>query len=235
MRSVDRGVYEPGPTAGNQALQLVDHLAHQECRLGLVGGEGWGCPGGAASRWNGHIGPRPQEAVTVRDIVTPVLQPPVPGLPVLWEVQRHPESGKGSLVVLEARIVVGNGARVHRGIRMAEQHRVVPGCTGLQGHVGEAGVQRRAVLDRPVDVLVGTGQQAGPAGATGGSLGVVRGEPDALGGEAVQVRSLHHRMSGRAETVAAPLVEGDEQDVRTTHAYTSRARAPSGHPASPRN
>ena len=217
VRPVDRGVYEPGPAIALQPFQLVDHLAYQEGRLGLVGGERWGRPTGPPPCRCGHVGPRAQEPVRVRDVVPPLLQPPVPDGAVFPDVQDEPETGQGALVVLQAWVVVGDRPRVHGRVRVAEQQRVVAGGTGLQCHVREPGVQRRAVLDRPVDVLVGARQEAGPTRPARGGLGVVGCEPDALGGQAVQVGGLHHRMSRSPEAVASPLVEGDEQDVRTTH------------------
>ena len=92
-----------------------------------------------------------------------------------------------------------------------------PGPRGGPAPSGNRASNGRVVLDRPVDVLVGARQEAGPTGPARGGLGVVGGEPNALGGQAVQVWGLHHRVSRSPEAVASPLVEGDEQDVRTTH------------------
>ena len=79
--------------------------------------------------------------------MAPILQPPVPSFPMLGEFQGYAESGQRALVVLETGIVVRHGARVHRGIGVAEQHRVVSSNSGLEGHIGKAGVQRSAVLN----------------------------------------------------------------------------------------
>jgi len=117
---------------------------------------------------------------------------------VLGEFQGYAEPGQRALVVLEAGIVVRNSARVHRGIGVAEQHRVVSSSSGLEGHIGKAGIQRSAVLNRPVHMLVGAGQQAGPTRTAWCRLGVVGSKPNPLGGQPVQMGCTDHRMSGRS-------------------------------------
>ena len=128
--------------------------------------------------------------------MAPGLQPPVPGLPVLGEFQGYAEPGQRALVVLEARVVVRNGSGVHRGIGVAEKHRVVPGGSGFEGHIGKAGVQRGAVLNRPVHMLVGAGQQTGPTRTARRRLGVVGSKPNSLSSQPVQVGCADHRMAG---------------------------------------
>ncbi len=104
-------------------------------------------------------------------------------------------------------------SRVDAGVGVAEQHRVVAGLAGQQGHVGEAGVEGRAVVDRPVVVQVGAGVEAGPRRAARGGVGPVVGEQGAPGGQAVEGGGGEHRVAQRREAVAPPLVDGDEQDV----------------------
>ena len=146
--------------------------------------------------------------------MAPLLHPPVPGLPVLGDLQANLEPRQRPLVGEQTGVVVVHRAGVDRLVGVPEQARVVAARPGLEGDVGEAGVERRAVEHHPVGVLVGAGQQAGPAGGARRGLAVVGGEPHPVGGEGVQVRRPHQRMAGRPEAVGPPLVDGDEQQVR---------------------
>jgi len=78
---------------GRQPLQLVEHLAHHERRFRLVCSERRRRPTGSPAVGDGHVGPGSQKSPTVRDVMAPVLQPPVPGLPVLGEFQGYAEPG----------------------------------------------------------------------------------------------------------------------------------------------
>ena len=83
MWPVQRHVQEPGITPIHQILDVVDGGVHHECRLGLVGREGWRRPRGSPPGWNLHVISGAQKPGAVRDVVSPALQPPVPGVPML--------------------------------------------------------------------------------------------------------------------------------------------------------
>ena len=91
--TVDRGVDKPGFAVGRQPLQLVEHLAHHERRFRLVCSERGRRPTGSPSVGDGHVGAGSQEPPAVRDVMAPILQPPVPSLPVLGEFQGYAEPG----------------------------------------------------------------------------------------------------------------------------------------------
>ena len=65
-------------------------------------------------------------------------------------------------------------------------------------------------MDGPVHVLVGPGQEAGPAGPAGRSLGVVGGEPHPISRQAIQMGGGHRLVAGCPQTVTTPLVQGHQ-------------------------
>ena len=123
------------------------------------------------------------------------------------------ESRQHALVAEQPRVAGRHGARIDRGVRVPEEHRVVARLTSQERHVGEPGVQRGAVENGAIAVLVRARVEAGPRGSARRRVGPVVGEQDAAAGQGVQGRRLEHRMAERRQAVAAPLVERDEEDV----------------------
>ncbi len=131
---------------------------------------------------------------------------------MLGQVEDGTEPGEHTLVGPEAGIVGVERTGVGALVGVAEQHRVVAERAGLERHVREAGVERRAVERGPVVAEVLPGEERGPAGSARGRLGVVLPEEDPLGREAVEVRGTHRRMPEHRQAGSAPLVERDQQD-----------------------
>src|SRR3546814_998849 len=119
------------------------------------------------------------------------------------------------LVGRQPRIARGRGARVDRLVGVAEQGRPVALAGQRLGDVVVARIQRRAVAQHPVVHLVEPGVERGTARRAGCRLGVVPQEADSLGGARVDGRRAQDRMAGGAARVAAPLVGGDQKDVRS--------------------
>ena len=138
---------------------------------------------------------------------------PLPAARLPRLVEHRPEAGEDLLVGAEARVVPRKGPGVEAGVGVPEQHRVVAGVAGQQGDVGEPGVERGAVVHRPVVVQVGARVEARPRRPARRGIGPVVGEQRALRGQTVEGRRGEHRMAEGRQTVTPPLVHGDEQDV----------------------
>ena len=86
----------------------------------------------------------------------------------------------------------------------------------------EGGSPRSAVLLRlraegrleGVALLIAPADQAGPGRRAGGAVGVEVGQPDAVPGQAVDVRRLDVRSAVDAEIAVAGVVRHDQDDVR---------------------
>ena len=131
------------------------------------------------------------------------------------------ESGQHTLVAEQPRVAGRHGARIDRGVRVPEQHRVVARLTSQERHVGEPGVQRRAVQNGAIAVLVGARVEAGPRRSARRRVGPVVCEQDAPAGQGIERGRLEDGMAEGRQAVPAPLVERDEEDVaRRRHTAT---------------
>src|SRR4029077_21003407 len=93
--------------------------------------------------------------------------------------------------------------------------RVVAGLARLAGEIGVAVVEWNAVPHRAMVMGIETGQQRCPRRSAGRRLGIVPAKQDTLRGEAVEMRCLDARVTDYREAIGAPLVERDEQNVRS--------------------
>ena len=197
-------------------LQPLDHRPAHEARLGELDGKARRSPGRTVG-----LGPREPlyrlvQLVRVGRDVEPLRgEPPPPGrAPLLPRVFDHgAKSGQHALVAEQPRVAGRHGARIDRGVRVAEQHGVVARLASQERHVGEPGVQRRAVQNGAIAVLVGARVEAGPRRSARRCVGPVVREQDAAAGQGVQGGRLEDRMAERRQAVPAPLVERDEEDV----------------------
>ena len=223
----ERGVDEERRVA--VALQPGDELLAQERRLRELDGEARRSPGRPVLVGAGETLDGPVQVVRVggdvdamgREPTAPGRAPLLPGI-----LDEGPEARQDALVVRQPRVARRHRARIDRGVGVAEEDRVVSALPRQQRHVREAGVERRAVEDRAVPVLVRARVQAGPRGPARRGVRPVIGEEHAPGGQRVERRRLHHRVAQGREAVAPPLVERDEQHVAwRRHAATLVHRA----------
>ena len=217
-------------------LQPLDHRLAHEARLGELDGKARRGPGRTVGVGSRETLYRLVQLVRVGRDVEPLRREPAPpgGAPLLPRVlDEGAESGQHPLVAEQPRIAGRHGARIDRGVRVPEEHRVVARLTGQQRHVGEAGVQRRPVEDGAVAVLVGARVEAGPRRSARRRVGPVVGEQDAPARQGVEGRRLDDRMAEGRQAVPAPLVERDEEDVAgRRHAATlADVDAPRARPA----
>ena len=115
-------------------------------------------------------------------------EPPSPGrAPLLPGIlDQRTKSRQHALVAEQPRVAGRHSARVDRGVRVPEEHRVVARFSGQQRHVGEAGVQRGPVENGAVAVLVRARVQARPRWSARCCVGPVVGEEDAPAGQRVE-------------------------------------------------
>ncbi len=182
------------------AFQPVDDRSDHEGGLALFGGEPGRRPRRPVPVGTGKVGDRPVEVVRVSGDIDPLGGQPVTplaasGLPRV--VHHRPEPGQHLLVGAEPGVVGGEGSGVEAGVGVTEEDRVVAGLAGQHGNVGEAGVEGRPVVDRPVVVEVGAGVEAGPRRTAGRGVGPVVGEQRPACGQAVEVRCGQHRVTQR--------------------------------------
>ena len=225
----ERGVDEEGLVA--VLVQPGGEGFDHEHRLRLIGSEPGRRPGRPVGVGPREVGDREIEIVRVgRDVDALGGQPPPPlpasGLPRL--VEHGPESGQHLLVGAEPGIVCGEVPGIETGVRVSEEDGIVAGLSGQQGHVGEAGVERGAVAHRSVAVQIGPRVQAGPGRPTRRGVGPVVGEQRALGRQSVEGRGGEYRMPESRQTVAPPLVDGDEQHVPVHGPVPVRRRSSAG-------
>ncbi len=212
-------------------LQPLDHGLAHEARLGELDRKACRSPGRTVG-----IGPweslyRLVQLVRVgRDVEALRGEPASPRrAPLLpWVFDHGAESGQHPLVAEQPRVAGRHGARIDRRVRVPEEHRVVARLTSQERHVGEPGVQRRAVQDGAIAVLVRARVEAGSRRTARRRVGPVICEQDAATGQGVQGGRLEDRMAEGRQAVPAPLVERDEEDVaRRRHGHNScRCRAP---------
>jgi hypothetical protein len=123
------------------------------------------------------------------------------------------KSGQHPLVAEQPRVAGRHGARVDRRVRVPEEHRVVARLTSQERHVGEPGVQRCAVQDRAIAVLVRARIEARSRRPARRRVGPMIREEDAATSQGVESGCFEDRMAERRQAVPAPLVERDEEDV----------------------
>ena len=142
-------------------------------------------------------------------------EPAPPGWTALLPgVQDHRiEPRQNTFVGEEPGIASRDRPRVDRGVGVTEEHGVVPHGSGDQRDVGEAGVERGAVEQRPVLVLVRPRVQAGSRWAAGRGIGPMVGEQHASPGQCVECWGLEKPDGPWLTGISTPLVERDEQDV----------------------
>ena len=205
-------------------LQPLDHRLTHEARLGELDGKARRRPGRAVVIRAREPLHRPVQIVRIgRDIEPLRGEPTPPGRASLFPgiLNQRTKPGQHALVAEQPRIPGRHRARVDRGVRVPEEHRVVARLAGQQRHVGEAGVQRRPVENGAIAVLVGARVEAGPRWSARCRVGPVVGEQDPAAGQGVEVRRLDHRMAECRQAVPTPLIERDEEDVaRRRHATT---------------
>ena len=193
-------------------MSSLDH----EGRLGVLGGEAGGRPAGPVLGGPGEVGDGAVEVVRIVGYVDALpAQPAAPRLRLvdLGIVDDRVEAGEHAFVVEEAGIVGRDRAGIDARVGVPEQGRRVAGLASEERDVGEAGVERCAVEDRTVILRVHAGVERRPARpARRGVRPVVR-EQHALVDQRVECRGLDHRVADARQGVAAPLVDGDEQDV----------------------
>ena len=197
-------------------LEVVDHGRADEGGLRELDREAGGRPGRTVVVGPGEALHRLVEFVRVgRHVVPPGGQPAPPGRGVLFPgvLDQWPEPGQHALVAEEARIAGRDGARIDRRVGVAEEDGVVPHVPGDQGNVGEPGVERGAVEQRTVPVLIRPGVKAGPRRAAGRRVGPMVGEEHAAAGQRIERGRLQQGVAQCGQAVAPPLVEGDEEHV----------------------
>ncbi len=162
-----------------------------------------------------------------RRVVAERGQPVDPWPVVVGDVEHGVEAGQDAVVRRQSWVVGTAGEpRIERLVGVAEQHRFVAGPPGGERDRVEPGVEWRAVGDDSMVHLVHARVEAGPTWPAGRRLAVVVRQPHPGTRERVEVRRAHERVSGGGQTVAAELVERDEQDVdrhRTSASAASTA------------
>ncbi len=128
----------------------------------------------------------------------------------------YAEAGQHALVALQPGVARRQAARVERDVGVAEQRRIITESPDRERDIAVASVERRAVAADAVVHLVEAGIEAGAGRRAWCGPAIVAPEQDAVGGKRVGVRSLHHRMAGGGQAIAAPLVAGDEENVRAS-------------------
>ena len=198
------------------ALQPAHDLLAHEGRLRELHGEARRSPGRPVLLGTGEPLDGLVQLVRVGGNVDTVgRQPATPcGAPLLPGVlDEDPEAREDPLVAGQPRVAGRHGARIDGGVGVAEENGVVPALAGKQGHVGEPRVQRSAVQDGAVAVLVRARVEAGARRPARRGVGPVIGEEHAARGQRIERRRLQHRMPQGREAVTAPLVQRDEQHV----------------------
>ena len=149
-------------------------------------------------------------------------KPRQPGPLVLWQELADAEAGQHAFIGSQPRIRRRVMARVGRDIGVAEERRIVakPACRERDRVV--ALIERRPVAADPVVHLVKAGVEAGTRRPAGRRARKVTAKQHAFASELVGVRRSDDLVSRRRQTIAAPLVAGDEKNVRPRHASPSR-------------
>ena len=180
------------------AVEPADHLVGEERRLGVLGREAGRRPGRRRGRrrrdtsGRGSYSRRGSAGTSTPCAVEPAR-------PRRTGRRRSDGPPRGSRAA-RLRRCAGAGRRDRRrcaGRRWRRCSRTAPGRTrgaGFEGHVGEPGVERCAVLHRAVVLEVHAGVQRRPARSARRGHRPVAGERDAAGGQPIERRRLHHRM-----------------------------------------
>jgi len=142
---------------------------------------------------------------------------PQPGQPLLLMLGQglaHGEARQHVFVAAQPRIPGRKLARIERDVGVAEQGRFVAGRARRKRDVAMARIERRAVAADAVVHLVEAGVEAGAGRRAGCCPAIVTAEEHALGRERVRIWRPHDRMAGRRQAIAAPLVAGDDENIR---------------------
>ena len=197
-------------------LQPPRHgLAHVP-RLGELRRETCRRPRGAVIFGPGESLDRLVERVGIaRHVEAEVGQPLSPTRAALLPgvVEHGAEAGKDTFVGREPRVTRRHRPRVGRRVRVPEEDGVIAQLPGQERDIGEAGIERGAVLYRTIAMLVRAGVQAGAGGSARCGIGPVVGEQHSSSGQGIQCRRLEDRMAESGQTVPPPLVNRDEQHV----------------------
>ena len=124
------------------------------------------------------------------------------------------ETGKHTFVAMETRVAPRDRTRIDAHVGVAEQRGLVAPSPGDERDVVVPGVERRSVQHRPMVHQIHAGVERRPARPARRRLREMLAEGRAGGCEPVEARGADDGVPGGAETVAAPLVGGDEQDIR---------------------
>src|SRR5579862_8729978 len=128
------------------------------------------------------------------------------------------DAGQRTFVTLEPRIVGVETARILARVGVAEQNRIVAVRRRFPGPIGVARIERSAVGPRAMILQIHPGVERRATRTAWRGVGEVTPEENAVGGERVEIRRANDRMIESGETIAAPLVGGDEQYVeRRSH------------------
>ena len=145
----------------------------------------------------GPVRLRDERVFGVAQVMSMIGEPRQPRLRGARQVEADLEAGQHALVVRQPRIVdVGDESRVDTLVGVAEQGRAVAGPLRHASDIVEPIIERRAVADDPIRHLVGARVEGGATRSAGCCLREVVGEPDAVGGERVEIRRPHDRVAG---------------------------------------
>ena len=214
MRPNERSVHEERVLA--VLLQPLDHRLLHEVRLGELDREAGRSPRRTMGVCTWESFNWLVQLVRVgRDIEPLRCEPAAPRRASLFPriFEQGTESGQNPLVAEQSGITRRDCARVDRRVRVPEEHRVVTRLAGEQRHVREPRVQRGAVENGAVAMLVRARVEARPRWSARSRVGPMVGEEDTAARQGVQGRRLDDGMAEGGEAVPAPLVERDEEDV----------------------
>ena len=217
----------PALALARGALHLAEpaqELVDQERRLGLLGRIAGRT---ARRRIGGAVDRQPHVLRRIGQLVPARCQPGQPGAMILRHAHSYAHAGQNALVGTQPGVVARDRARVDGLVRIAEQRRVVAGPAGGKRDGVVPRIERRAVAHHPVGHLVETGIEAGTCRRAGRGLAVVAGEIHRFPCQGVDIRRAHDRVAGDPETVAAPLVGGDEKHVER-HRQTFKTKFSAG-------
>ena len=163
----------------------------------------------------GSVGLGGQGGLAVgRDVVPEPSEPGDPGVLLVGQVEPHVEAGGKALVRPEPAVVGPvRSAGIDGLVGVSEDGGDVAGPPGCSGHVVETEVEGSPVPHHAVVELVRAGVETRPARTARSGLAVVPGQTDPLPRQPVEIGGPHDGVPGRGQTVAAELVERDEEHV----------------------
>ena len=129
----------------------------------------------------------------------------------LVKARQHPFVGQ------QPRIARMAGARIMRGVGIAEQQRIIACLAHLQRHVGVMRSQRRTVAHRTVIHGVKPGEQAGARRPAGVGYRIVPLKTHRLVSKTANVGKIHMIGQRAVQAIGPQLVDDDEQNVSALH------------------